>query len=80
MYDAAKGGDLDRAREIDASLKPVYEALAVTTNPIPVKAGLELLGIIPARARLPIVEADEEQRETVRQALEAQGVLAASAN
>jgi 4-hydroxy-tetrahydrodipicolinate synthase len=76
MYDAAKGGDLERAREIDASLKPVYEALAVTTNPIPVKAGLELLGIIPARARLPIVEADDEQRATVREALEAHGLLA----
>ena len=62
MYDAAKAGDLDRAREIDTKLQPFYEALAVTTNPIPVKAGLELLGVCSARARLPIVEADDEQR------------------
>lgn len=79
MYDAARAGDLDRAREIDASLKPVYEALAVTTNPIPVKAGLGLLGIVSARARLPIVEADESQRAAVRAALEAQGLLSTTA-
>ena len=31
------------------------------------------------RARLPIVEADDEQRAEIRQALETQGLLAGSA-
>jgi 4-hydroxy-tetrahydrodipicolinate synthase len=48
-------------------------------NPIPVKAALEMLGICSARARLPIVEADEAQRADVRRALEAHGLLTASA-
>ena len=78
IYDAVQAGDTDRAREIDESLRPIYEVLG-RTNPIPVKAGLELLGICSARARLPIVEADEEQRAEVRQALEAHGLLAGSA-
>jgi 4-hydroxy-tetrahydrodipicolinate synthase len=78
IYDAVQGGDLDRAREIDGRLRPIYEVLG-KTNPIPVKAGLELLGICSARARLPIVEADEEQRAEVRRALEAHGLLAGSA-
>jgi 4-hydroxy-tetrahydrodipicolinate synthase len=78
LYEAAKAGDLAGAREIDAKLQPFFEALAVTTNPIPVKAGLELLGICSARARLPIVEADDEQRDVVRKALEAQGLLSAA--
>jgi 4-hydroxy-tetrahydrodipicolinate synthase len=78
IYDAVKAGDLDRAREIDAGLKPIYEVVA-KSNPIPVKAGLELLGICSSRARLPIVEADEEQRAEVRRALEAHGLLAGSA-
>jgi 4-hydroxy-tetrahydrodipicolinate synthase len=78
MYDAVKGGDTDRAREIDESLAPIYAVLG-KTNPIPVKAGLELLGICSARARLPIVEADEEQRAEVKQALEAHGLLTGSA-
>ena len=78
MYDAVQGGDTDRAREIDQSLAPIYAVLG-KTNPIPVKAGLELLGICSARARLPIVEADDEQRAEVRQALEAHGLLTGSA-
>jgi 4-hydroxy-tetrahydrodipicolinate synthase len=78
IYDAMQSGDTDRAREIDQSLRPIYEVLG-RTNPIPVKAGLELLGICSARARLPIVEADEEQRAEVRRALEAHGLLAGSA-
>src|SRR5829696_4598306 len=77
IYDAVEAGDLDRAREIDERLRPLYQVLGVT-NPIPVKAGLEMLGICSARARLPIVEADEEQRAAVRKALEAQGLPAAS--
>jgi 4-hydroxy-tetrahydrodipicolinate synthase len=78
IYDAVQSGDLERAREIDSGLRPIYEVLGVT-NPIPVKAGLELLGICSARARLPIVEADEEQRTDVRRALEARGLLTGSA-
>jgi 4-hydroxy-tetrahydrodipicolinate synthase len=78
IYEAVQTGDTDRAREIDESLCPIYEVLG-KTNPIPVKAGLELLGICSARARLPIVEADDEQRTEVRQALEAHGLLTGSA-
>src|SRR3954454_16485151 len=78
IYDAMQAGEVERAREIDESLRPIYEVLS-KNNPIPVKAGLELLGVCSARARLPIVEADEEQRAEVRGALEAHGLLAGSA-
>jgi 4-hydroxy-tetrahydrodipicolinate synthase len=79
LYDAAVEGDLDTAREIDESLQEVYEATAVTANPIPVKAGVEMLGVIGGRLRLPMVEADDEQRAVVRAVLERQGLLATSA-
>jgi 4-hydroxy-tetrahydrodipicolinate synthase len=78
-YDAATGGELDRAREIDAGLHGIYEAMTVTANPIPVKTGLEMLGVIEATVRLPMVRADDEQRAAVRAALEHQGLLATSA-
>jgi 4-hydroxy-tetrahydrodipicolinate synthase len=75
IWDAAQAGDLERAREIDTSLRPLYEALAVTTNPIPVKAALEMAGLIPTDAlRLPLVPADEGQREVIRAALDTVGV------
>jgi len=75
MWEAAQAGDLDRAREIDSGLRPLYEALAVTTNPIPLKAALEITGLVPSGAlRLPLVPADDEQRATVAAALERVGV------
>lgn len=74
MWDAAQANDLERARQIDAELTPVYEGLSVTTNPIPLKAALEMLGLAPGRLRLPMVPADEEQRAAVKAALEGYGL------
>jgi 4-hydroxy-tetrahydrodipicolinate synthase len=75
MWDAAQGGDLERAGEIDANLRPLYEGLAVTTNPIPVKAALAMRGLIPSdRLRLPLVPADREQRAAIERGLESAGL------
>ncbi|HSD79008.1 MAG TPA: 4-hydroxy-tetrahydrodipicolinate synthase [Solirubrobacteraceae bacterium] len=64
-----------RRRELDAELHDVYRALAVTTNPIPVKAALNLLGHRVGGLRLPLVEADEHETAVVREALERHGLL-----
>ncbi|HET7484430.1 MAG TPA: 4-hydroxy-tetrahydrodipicolinate synthase [Solirubrobacterales bacterium] len=75
VWDAAQAGDMERAREIDAGLRQVYTAMGVTTNPIPVKAALAMLGLIPNDTlRLPLVPANAEQRATVRAALESVGL------
>jgi 4-hydroxy-tetrahydrodipicolinate synthase len=78
MWDAAQENDLDRAREIDAELTPIYQGLSVTTNPIPLKAALEMLGLAPDRLRLPLVSADPDQRAAVRAALEGIGLSVAT--
>ena len=79
IWDAVEAGELDRAREIDAGLKPLYDVLGLTTNPIPLKAALEMTGLIPSGGlRLPLVEVDSEQRAAVRAALDAAGVAVAS--
>jgi 4-hydroxy-tetrahydrodipicolinate synthase len=78
IRDAFEAGDVDRAREINARLEPFYEALAVTSNPIPVKTGLEMVGLAPGTMRLPMVPADDSQRAVIREALSRQGLLAAA--
>jgi len=78
MWDAAQAGDLERAREIDAEITPAYEATSVTTNPIPLKAALAMLGLCEDRLRLPLVSADEEQRAAIKAGLDAAGVAIAS--
>jgi 4-hydroxy-tetrahydrodipicolinate synthase len=71
-------GDVDGAREIDEELKPIIDALAVTSNPIPVKAALNMLGHEVGGHRLPLVEATDEEKTVIRGALERAGILAAA--
>ena len=61
--------------EIDASLAEIYAALGVTTNPIPVKAALALLGLPSGSLRLPLVEASPEELAVVATALTNLGLL-----
>jgi 4-hydroxy-tetrahydrodipicolinate synthase len=68
----------ERRAEIDASLRDVYEAMGVTTNPIPVKAALEMTGHPVGGLRLPLVEADEDERAQIRAVLERHGLLASA--
>jgi 4-hydroxy-tetrahydrodipicolinate synthase len=63
---------------IDESLRDIYAAMGVTTNPIPVKAALELAGHKVGGLRLPLVEADEDERAQVRAVLERHGLLASA--
>jgi 4-hydroxy-tetrahydrodipicolinate synthase len=78
MWEAAQAGDIERAREIDAEITPAYEATSVTTNPIPLKAALAMLGLCEDRLRLPLVPADAEQRAAIKAGLDAAGVAVPS--
>jgi 4-hydroxy-tetrahydrodipicolinate synthase len=69
-------GDRDGARVIEAELAPVIGALAVSTNPISLKAALNMLGLEAGGLRLPLVEATDAEKAVVREALERAGVLA----
>ncbi|MDI3270418.1 MAG: 4-hydroxy-tetrahydrodipicolinate synthase [Bacillota bacterium] len=69
FYEAFMAGEEDRAQELDTLLQPLYRALFVTTNPIPVKYALECLGFAMGGYRLPLVEPTPSQMEAVAQAL-----------
>ena len=75
MVRAAHAGDLDRAREIDRELAPLYELLRITTNPIPIKAALELVGQEVGGYRLPLVPPTEDELAHVRDCLSRLGLL-----
>jgi len=78
MWEAAQGGEIETARRIDAEITPAYEATSVTTNPIPLKAALAMLGLCEDRLRLPLVSADDEQRAAIKAGLDAAGVAVAT--
>ena len=74
---ATLAGDLDRGREIDRELGPAYDLLKIQTNPIPIKAALNLLGHGVGGHRLPIPPPTEEEVAGVRACLERLGLLVA---
>ena len=75
MIELIETGDVAAARKIHESLSPLFNALFITSNPIPVKAALEMLGRKVGAPRLPLVPATAEERARVRKALEDAGLL-----
>jgi 4-hydroxy-tetrahydrodipicolinate synthase len=72
---AFRAGDVERARAIERELAPAYEILGVTVGPIGIKAALNLLGQDVGGLRLPMVEATEDEKTTIRACLERLGAL-----
>ena len=74
MAEAFAAGDVARAREINASLLPVYTGMFRTQGVILTKAALAMQGLPGGPVRLPLVDATEEQRAQLRRDLAAGGV------
>jgi 4-hydroxy-tetrahydrodipicolinate synthase len=68
-------GDAEGAKRLETETAPAIEILRVVTNPIAIKAALNLLGHQVGGVRLPLVEADESQRAQIRGCLERLGLL-----
>ncbi len=75
MVDKALGGDFEGARELHYQLLPLMRAIFVETNPIPVKAALEIMGHRKAHYRLPLVRPTSEVEAFLRSALADVGLL-----
>ena len=67
-------GKKAEAKAIHDKLMPLFEAIFVTTNPIPIKAALEMIGFPVGGLRLPLIEANEKEKATVKKALKDLGL------
>jgi 4-hydroxy-tetrahydrodipicolinate synthase len=68
----------DARWEIQEELSDLIDTLmTLTTNPIPIKAALNMLGHEVGGLRLPLVEADEDDKAAIRAMLERRGLLSA---
>lgn len=74
MVDLFLQGKKDEAKAMHDKLMPLFEAIFVTTNPIPIKAALEMVGFPVGGLRLPLIEANQKEKETVRKALKDLGL------
>lgn len=75
MLDAAAAGRWVEARAIQAQLLPLYRALFLTTNPIPVKVALRLTGFPAGGFRPPLCEPLPAEAEAIAAALSLAGLL-----
>jgi 4-hydroxy-tetrahydrodipicolinate synthase len=71
-------GDVEGARAMHEEQQPSYDLLRIQTNPIPIKAALNLTGHEVGGHRLPMVEPDETELAQIRACLERAGLLAAA--
>ena len=60
-------GSVSKALEIHEKLQPLFNALFETTNPIPIKASLELLGWKVGSPRTPLVKLNKEKTENLNE-------------
>jgi 4-hydroxy-tetrahydrodipicolinate synthase len=72
---AFRAGDVERARAIHYRLLPLFDALFVETNPIPVKAALALRGVLLEELRLPLTRLSPPNRERLQVAMKELGLL-----
>lgn len=69
MIDAFFAGQVERAKDLHLKLYPLFKVLFITTNPAPVKAAVNMIGIESGLPRLPLVAATPQESEAVRKVL-----------
>ena len=75
MCAAALAGDTQKAGEINDTLDDLHKALFFESNPIPVKWGVQQLGLIGGHIRLPLTPLSSQFHDQVRAAMTKAGVL-----
>ena len=69
MIDSFVGGNADKAANIHRHLMPLFNALFVVANPMPVKYALNHVGFNVGKPRLPLTELDEKTAALIRETL-----------
>jgi 4-hydroxy-tetrahydrodipicolinate synthase len=70
MVNALLMGNWERGRELHYNLLPLFRALFVETNPIPVKTAASILGLCSDEMRLPMVPLQGKNLDTLRRVME----------
>jgi len=72
---AFRAGELERARHVHYRLLPLFDALFCETNPIPLKAALQMLGLIGPEIRLPLTPLSDRHRDRLHVVLKELGLV-----
>ncbi len=75
MVGKAAAGDWTGARAIHHRYFKLTRSLFVETNPIPVKAAMEMMGLIGPEIRLPLVPVSAPNRQKIKQLMQELGLV-----
>lgn len=75
MVKAFVDGDTNKAKMIHLELLPFFKAIFITTNPIPIKTAVNILGLEAGPFRLPMVEAMPSEVDQLKKVMREIGAL-----
>ena len=75
ITDACLKGDYKQAAQIQADAYELLKALFIETNPMPVKAAMNMMGIEVGEPRMPLCELTDEHQTHLRQVLQNYGLI-----
>jgi 4-hydroxy-tetrahydrodipicolinate synthase len=67
--------NIERARDLHMELMPLFQAMFVEVNPVPVKESLYFMGLIERELRLPLVPLTDKNREYLKTVLKEFGLV-----
>lgn len=71
----ANAGNFERARELHYQLLPFFKSLFIDSNPVPVKYGCFLKGMMKDVYRLPLCEMCDDDKKIFEETMKATGLL-----
>jgi 4-hydroxy-tetrahydrodipicolinate synthase len=75
MVDAMLNGEIEKAKEINLRLYPLFESMFLETNPIPVKKAADMMRLPAGHVRLPLGALSASNEEKLKAVLKRQGML-----
>lgn len=75
MAEAYLKGNIEKARQLHYKMLPLFKALFIETNPIPLKTAMGLMGLCSDEMRLPMCPMSEENLAKLKKALKDYGLI-----
>ena len=75
MCQAFFDGDTEKAKEMQLKYLDLIDSLFIEVNPIPVKTALGLMGYNVRNLRLPLIDMEEKNLETLKDSMRAVGLI-----
>jgi 4-hydroxy-tetrahydrodipicolinate synthase len=75
LAQACLKGDFATARQVQARYLPLMNINFIEANPIPVKAGMAMMGLLQPVYRLPMCPATEANQKRIEKVLDSAGLL-----